>query len=168
MLAPHPLTHSHAVESFDCGQPILDHWLKNQALKNQGNHASQTFVVTSQTGKVIGYYALAAGSVERQAATSNLARNMPDPIPVVILGRLAVDQSMQCKSLGKSLLRDALLRTVNVAENIGVKALLVHALDDKAAQFYRGFGFQPMPNADHTLMLSVKQLLHHLGTPDTQ
>lgn len=130
----------------------MDAWLQKRALNNQKSGASRVFVVTDATSRVVGYYALAAGSVRRDEADKRTARNMPDPIPILVLGRLAVDQSFAGKGLGRGLLRDAVLRCVGAAESIGVRAIVIHALNDRAAEFYRGFGFRPSPLADLTLM----------------
>ena len=156
--APEALNDSHCINEFECGHSVLNDWLKKQARKNQKLHGSQTFVIATEN-KVIGYYALAAGSVERQSVNSNLSRNMPNPIPVIVLGRLAIDCSMQGQLLGGFLLKDALLRCVNVANTIGVKAVLVHAIDDTAKRFYEAYGFKAVPNEQHTLMLSIKQII---------
>lgn len=159
--APEPLNDSHSIHAFDCGHSVLNDWLKKQARKNQKLHGSQTFVICVEN-EVIGYYALAAGSVERHCLSSNLSRNMPNPIPVIVLGRLAVDTSMQGQSLGRALLKDALLRCVSVANTIGVKAVLVHAIDDAAQQFYQANGFTSMPHEERTLMLSIKHIIHSI------
>ncbi|MBO1928454.1 GNAT family N-acetyltransferase [Thiomicrorhabdus sp. 6S2-11] len=154
---PELLAVHHDTNEFNCGKPVLDNWLKNQALKNQTNRGSRTFVITSGN-RVVGYYALASGAVERTQVASNIARNMPNPIPVVILARLAIDINFKGLSLGKGLLKDSLLRSLNVANEIGVKAVLVHALDKEARTFYERFGFQPMPEQDNTLMISISNI----------
>ena len=118
--------------------------------------ASRTFVVTDQEGRVYGYYAMAAGAVSHQAATSNVRRNMPDPVPVMVLARLAVDHRAQGIKLGASLLQDAVGRAVSVSQNAGVRALLVHALHARAKQFYEHYGFQASPSNPMTLVLSLK------------
>lgn len=151
--APEPLSSSHDFRRFDCGEPSLDDWLKKRALANNGK-SSQTFVIVIG-GEVAGYYSLAAGAVERDGAPSKLKRNSVDPIPVIALGRLAVDVRHQGKGLGADLLRDAILRSIRIAGEVGVRALLVHALDDKAAAFYRRFDFLASPISDRTLMLPI-------------
>jgi GNAT superfamily N-acetyltransferase len=153
--APHPLTGQHDCSTFDCGEPSLNDWLKRKALINQVSGASRTFVITDTSKRVLGYYALAAGAVSHAEATGSVRRNMPDPIPVMVLGRLAVDQSCQGKDFGSALLRDAILRTMSVAENVGIRALLVHALHDKARQFYLRHGFSDSPIGSTTLMLRL-------------
>jgi GNAT superfamily N-acetyltransferase len=153
--APVPLSSAHLTDTFDCGEATLDDWLKRRALPNQTSGASRTFVVADKTGKVLGYYALAAGAVSHELATSGVRRNMPDPVPVLVLGRLAVDRSAQGMRLGSALLQDAVKRTTAVAENAGVRALLVHALHARAKSFYEGYGFQASPVHAMTLMLRL-------------
>ena len=152
---PEPLSALHTVNDFSCGEPVLDEWLKRRALANQANGASRTFVVVSGDGRVVGYYALAAGAVAHADATGGVRRNMPDPIPVLVLGRLAVDQSARGIKLGASLLKDAVVRATAVAENAGVRALLVHALHERARDFYLKYGFRPSPTDALTVMLRL-------------
>lgn len=156
LLAPQLLSVEHRIDGFVCGEPTLDEWLRRRALPNQLAGASRTFVVTNETGQVFGYYALAAGSVSHQEAPGSIRRNMPDPVPVMVLARLAVDQRLQGHQLGGALLQDALQRTVTVAQNVGVRALLVHALNDRARQFYTHYGFVPSPLNPMTLMLPLQ------------
>ncbi|PJG84349.1 GNAT family N-acetyltransferase [Conservatibacter flavescens] len=152
--APTLLTANHLTKHFQCGEPVLDLWLKNTALKNQQNQASRTFVVCDEL-KVVGFYALSAGSVTHTYSSGTFRRNMPDPIPVIVLGRLAVDRSMQGQKLGAALLKDAILRAKAVSAQIGVKALLVHALNDSAKRFYLQYGFCVSPIDEHLLMLKL-------------
>jgi len=137
---------------------VLDHWLKRRALSNQSSGASRTFVVTDENGRVHGYYAMAAGAVSHQLATRGVRRNMPDPVPVMVLARLAVDRRAQGSHLGAALLQDAVNRSVAVLQNAGVRALLVHALHEKARQFYGHYGFQPSPTHPMTLMLRLSRV----------
>lgn len=153
--APCPLAASHILNDFVCGETSLDDWLKRRALTNQLSGASRTFVVTDQSDRVYGYYALAAGAVSHQAATSAVRRNMPDPVPVMVLARLAVDTAAQGVQLGGALLQDAVNRAVMVSQNAGVRALLVHALHDRAKAFYEHYGFQASPLHPMTLMLRL-------------
>lgn len=153
--APQPLTANHLLTEFTCGEASLDDWLKRRALANQLSCASRTFVVTDQGGRVLGYYAMAAGAVSHHAATPNVRRNMPDPVPVMVLARLAVDQRAQGIKLGAALLQDAVHRAVIVSQNAGVRALLVHALHDRARQFYEHYGFRESPQHPMTLMLRL-------------
>jgi GNAT superfamily N-acetyltransferase len=154
---PAPLSAEHVVDGFCCGEPLLDDWLKRRALANQLSGASRTFVAAGSDGLVLGYYALAAGAVAHASATGGVRRNMPDPIPVLVLGRLAVDQRAKGVKLGAALLRDAVNRATAVAENAGVRALLVHAIHDRARAFYLQYGFQPSPIDPLTLMLRLSR-----------
>ncbi|MCI5763574.1 GNAT family N-acetyltransferase [Actinobacillus porcinus] len=152
--APELLNATHHLDDFDCGEEALNSWLKRNALKNQQNQASRTFVIC-QNNNVVGFYALAAGSVSHQFVSGGLRRNMPDPIPVVVLGRLAIDLAHQGQKLGAALLKDAVLRASAVSQQVGVKALLVHALNDKAKAFYLNYGFQVSPIDDLILLLKL-------------
>ena len=138
--APTLLVGTHDLAHFDCHNDVLDEWLKKRALKNQDSGASRTFVIC-QDNAVIGYYAMATGSIERLQATKAIARNMPEPIPVIVLARLAVDARYQGQRLGAALLKDAMLRTVSIAQNVGIRALLVHAISPQAKDFYLSYGF---------------------------
>lgn len=160
--APALLTSEHDLEAFDSGNSTLDEWLVKRALKNQNNGASRTFVICDD-GKVIGYYALATGSVERDVATGNFSRGMPEPIPVIVLGRLAIDKEYQGKHLGSALLKDAMLRTVTISQNVGVRGLLVHAISEEAKRFYMNYGFQESPIDPMTLLMSVKNIKNHIS-----
>lgn len=153
--APQPLAVTHLLDEFECGETVLDEWLKRRAMNNQLSGASRTFVVTDQDCRVYGYYAMAAGAVSHQLATSAVRRNMPDPVPVMVLARLAVDQRTQGIKLGASLLQDAVKRAVVVSQNAGVRAVLVHALHDNAKGFYEHYGFQASPLHPMTLMLRL-------------
>ena len=153
--APQPLHAGHGLADFGCGEATLNEWLRRRALANQGSGASRTFVVTDSAGQVVAYYALAAGAVAHQLASSRVRRNMPDPVPVMVLGRLAVDSRHQGQQLGGALLQDALRRSVAVSAHASVRALLVHALDERARQFYAHYGFQPSPVNPLTLMLPL-------------
>ncbi|WP_042297538.1 GNAT family N-acetyltransferase [Paraburkholderia bannensis] len=155
-LAPQSLAATHRLDGFNCGEPSLDDWLKRRALTNHLNGASRTFVVTDADQCVFGYYALAAGAAAHQDTSSAIRRNMPDPIPVMVLARLAVDSRAQGARLGAALLQDAVTRVQFVAENAGVRALLVHALNERAKQFYEYYGFRESPVHPLTLMLPMK------------
>jgi GNAT superfamily N-acetyltransferase len=155
LTAPEPLTSGHIVDSFDCGEPVLDEWLRKRALGNQASGASRTFVVADRSRRVMGFYALAAGAVAHGTATSAVRRNMPDPVPVLVLGRLAVDRQAQGVKLGAALLQDAVIRAVGVSADAGIRALLVHALSERARQFYMYYGFQASTLHPMTLMLRL-------------
>mgnify|MGYP000892163761 CR=1 FL=1 len=155
--APEPLNTFHDVSDFDCGKPSLNVWIRAKALRNELCHASRTYVICKEK-TVVGYYALASGSVEHENTPSTIRRNMPTSIPVTILARLAIDKSYHRMKLGSSLLKDAILRTYQVSEIVGVRAMLVHALSDKAKEFYAQYGFKSSPIDDKTLFLSIKEI----------
>ena len=152
--APEHLTPAHDVADFDSGVPALDDWLKRRALDNEKAHASRTYVVTA-SGRVVGYYALANGAVALGAAPGRVRRNMPDPIPVMVVGRLAVDRAWQGRGIAKGLLKDAMLRTIQAAEIAGIRGILVHAISEDAKNFYRRHGFVESPVAPMTLMITL-------------
>ena len=159
--APEPLSAAHNIETFDCGETVLNNWLKRRALKNEGAGASRTFVVCLET-EVVGYYVLATGSVMHKEAPGKIKRNMPEPIPVMVLGRLAVDKNVQSIGIGRGLLKNAILRTLAVAKQAGIKALLVHALSEEARKFYLRCGFIESPLDPTVLMITLKDARHHL------
>lgn len=163
LLPPQPLAAKHRLEDFSCGESSLDEWLRRRALVNQTSGASRTFVLTDEAGRVLAYYALAAGAVSHQESPGSIRRNMPDPVPVMVLARLAVDQRLQGQQIGGALLKDALRRAFAVAQNIGVRALLVHALNERARQFYSHYGFVPAPTNPGTLFLPLRTLSHPEG-----
>lgn len=154
--APEHLTPAHDISAFDSGVPDLDHWLKKRAVANEHTGASRTYVVCAG-GRVVGYYALATGSVAHVQAVGRVRRNMPDPVPVMILGRLAVDRAWQGRNLGNSLLRDAVLRTLQAAKIGGIRAILVHAISEEARRFYQRYGFAVSPVDPLTLMITVAE-----------
>ena len=158
---PEKLNSSHQFESFDSGNTQLDDWLKRRSLKNESDGASRTYVVCSD-GVVVGYYCLAVGALALTAATGRIRRNMPDPIPVMVIGRLAIDRRWQEKRLGRSLLRDAILRTLQVSEIAGIRAVLVHAISLEAKQFYEKCGFTASPIDPMTLMVKVDDAINAL------
>jgi predicted N-acetyltransferase YhbS len=157
LAAPEPLGPQHEVEPFRSGVEALDTWLKRRALKNRGSGASRTFVVC-EGSLVVAYYALASSTVVMGAAPGRFRRNMPGSIPVVVLGRLAVDPSQQGKGLGRAVAQDAGRRVLQAADAIGVRGLLVHALSDDAKAFYERLGFDPSPLDPMTLMLTLADL----------
>lgn len=155
--APEPLSDQHDLSAFTSGVDALDDWLRRRARGNQVTGASRTFVVCVDQ-RVVAFYALASGGVSARAAPGRFRRNMPDPIPVVILGRLAIDTAWQRRGLGRALVRDAGLRVVQAAAVIGVRGLLVHALSNDARQFYLALGFEPAPLDPMTLMVTLADL----------
>ncbi|GIG22076.1 N-acetyltransferase GCN5 [Cellulomonas chitinilytica] len=154
---PAPLLAHHDRSAFRCGVGALDGWFHDRALKNEAAGGSRTFVTLDGVdGPVVGYYSLASSSVELSDAPGPVRRNMPDPIPVILLGRLAVDDRHQGAGLGASLLQDAIRRIAVAADVVGVRAVLVHAIDDAAASFYRRHGFAASPIDEQTLFLPMK------------
>lgn len=154
---PEPLTDNHDTGSFASGVESLDTWLKRRALKNQLTGASRTFVAC-QGSRVLAYYALASSAIAVNLASGRFHRNMPEPIPVVVLGRLAVDRSCQGKGLGRALVRDAGYRVIQAADAIGIRGLIVHALSVEAKAFYMQAGFEPSPLDPMTLMITLADL----------
>lgn len=154
--APTLLRPEHDLTAFDCGEPVMNNWLKRRALGNQTSGASRTFVVADGAHTVCAYYALAAGAVDHATAATAIRRNMPDPVPVMVLGRLAVDRRYHGKGLGADLLQDAILRTTRLAQEIGIRALLVHALHDQARGFYLHHGFSESAIDPLVLMLRIR------------
>ena len=160
--APRPLAPDDDLDSFSCGVAPLDDWLRRRARRNEAEGASRTFVFCVE-GRVAGYYSLAASSILRDAATGVIRRNMPDPVPAVLIGRLAVDRAWQGKGLGADLLRDAVLRIVAAAETIGVRAILVHAISEDAKAFYQHHGFDVSPHDPLMLMMTVEEAERMMG-----
>ncbi len=155
--APRLLTVYHEVEAFACGVESLDTWLKQRAMKNQATGASRTFVVCDGR-RIVAYYALASSAVAVIEATGRFRRNMPDPIPVVVLGRLAVDKTFHGKGLGRALLRDAGYRVIQAADIIGIRGLLVQALSAEAKTFYEHIGFDASSLDPMILMITLTDL----------
>ena len=156
---PLPIDESHVTSGFSCDEAGLDEWLRRRALANQVEGASRTYVVTTEGGTtVVAYYCLAAGALEAREAPGRVRRNMPDPIQVSVLGRLAVDSEHGDAGLGTALLRDAIRRSIVAARTIGIRAILVHALNERAAAFYDRRGFQASLKLPLTLVLSLKGL----------
>lgn len=161
--APRPISEADDFAGFDSGEPSLDEYLRRRAWANHVQGASRCFVTTGEGRKVAGYYALAAGAVDRADSPGSVRRNMPEPVPVILLSRLAVDLKEQGNGVGSHLLRDAIARSVAVADQVGVRALLVHALHDDARAFYAHFEFEPSPTDPLHLMLLMKDARALLG-----
>lgn len=155
---PDKLSSVHDLSQFTCGEPALDDWLRRRAIPNEANGSSRTYVVAVGR-RVVGYYALANGAVTHAEAPGRIKRNMPDPVPVIVLGRLAVDQNFQGQGIGTGLLRDAVLRTVQAAEIAGIRAILVHALSEAAKGFYERYGFVASPVDPLSLMITVAEAM---------
>lgn len=160
---PEPLTPEHDVSHFSCGEASLDEWLRKRALANQTSGASRTYVLCADV-KVIGYYALAVGAVAHHEASGRIRRNMPDPVPVMVLARLAIDRSYQGQGIGTALLRDAILRTMQAAQIAGIRAILVHAVSEPARKFYEKSGFHASPIDPMMLMITVEEARRELQT----
>lgn len=162
---PVPITGDHDLANFDCGEWSLNKWLNKRAFKNHASGASRCFVLCGGAA-VIGYYSLSAGAISHAAAPKAMRRNMPDPLPVLLLGRLAVDKRHHNRGIGQALLRDAMLRAVSVAGDAGVFALLVHAISDQARQFYLSRGFVESPLQPMTLLMTIETIRSILAEPD--
>jgi predicted N-acetyltransferase YhbS len=162
LVAPGPLGDGHHLEDFRCSSPELASWLIERARKNDRDGASRCFVVCDGQRRVIGYYALAAGSISHQLAPGKVKRNMPEPIPVAVLGRLAVHEDWVGQGIGSGLLKDAVQRTVQAAQQMGVRALLCHAIDEGAKAFYIKHGFIESPVDPMTVMLSMARVMDEL------
>lgn len=146
------ITKEHNLAEFDCGDSVLNSWLSKQAVKNSNQGYSKVYVL-SILGRVIAYYAISAGAIERKEVPSNLSRNAPNPIPVVVLGRLAVDVDFQQSGYGSALMKDCVIRVSRLSEEVGVKAILVHALNEDAAKFYLSYGFKESRFDSNVLLL---------------
>lgn len=152
--APSFISTDCVVTHFNCGEPSLDRWLKTKAIKNHVSGASRCFV-TCNSKEVVGYYCLSAGAISRESVPKAMRRNMPDSLPVLVLGRLAIDIKYHNKGLGSSLLRDAMIRSVNIAEDVGVFAILVHAISEQAKRFYLSRGLIESPLQPMTLFMTI-------------
>jgi len=159
--APDKLRADHDLSLFECGEPSLDNWLRRRALQNEESGASRTYVVCAGR-QVVGYYALAVGAIAHEGAPGRVRRNMPDPVPVMVIGRLAVHKDFQGRKIGPGLLRDAVLRTLQAADIAGIRAILVHAISDRAGQFYEQCGFVASPTDPMTLMITVNDAVKAL------
>ena len=152
------LSAADSVEAFDCGQPALDQFLQRYALVNQKASSAQTYVCC-RGGEVVGFYSLAVGGVDPEDAPLRVMKGLArHPVPVMILARLAVDKGHQRRGLGKTLLKDALLRTAQAADIAGIGCLLVHAMDAVARQWYESWEFEPSPTDPYHLFLMLKDL----------
>lgn len=160
---PEPLADTHELDAFSSGVASLDDWLKRRARANQVSGASRTFVV-AEGRRVVGYYALASGGIAAVASVGRFRRNMPDPIPVALLGRLAIDRSQQGRGLGRALFRDCALRVAQAADVLGIRGIVVHAVSDEAKAFYQALGFDPSPTEPMTLMVTLADILEADGS----
>ena len=160
MRPPERLTADHELAEFACGREELDTWLKGHAIANEGK-TSRTFVVPIAQ-RVVGYYCLSAGAVMRGELPRKMRHDTPQQVPVVVLGRLATDIKFAGRGIGKGMLREAIVRTIRLSEELGVRALVVHALDAEAANFYLPFNFIPYPIGDRTLLLPIETAMSAL------
>jgi GNAT superfamily N-acetyltransferase len=166
VLTPHsPIFADHVLDGFECGGPSLDEWLKKRALKNHASGASRCFVIC-HAADVVGYYSLSAGAIRHESVTKALRRNMPDPLPVLVLGRLAIDLRYQNQGVGSALLRDAMIRAVKVSGDAGIFALMVHALSEQAKRFYLSRGFVESPFQPMMLMMTLATVRSILAEPN--
>lgn len=158
--APEPLKDAHDVSNFDCGELSLDDWLTQKAKKSQLGNTARTFVcLDPETARVVGFVSLASGSVRREQAPGALARNAPDPIPVAVLARLAVDRRYQGNGLGSLLVVHALQQVIAAAQHVAIKAVVVNPINEDSAAFYENHGFKPMPDDDSTRYLALGETL---------
>jgi GNAT superfamily N-acetyltransferase len=157
LTSPQPINEQHQIGSFDSGVSTLDDWLRRRARANQASGASRTYIVCEEQ-RVVAYYALASGAVAIETASARLRRNMPDPVPVAVLGRLAVERSFQKHGLGRALVRDAATRVVQAADLIGIRGILLHAISPEAKAFYLALGFEASPLEPMTLMATLADI----------
>jgi GNAT superfamily N-acetyltransferase len=157
LLPPEPLAEVHDFADFRSGEASLDDWLKRRARTNQASGASRTYVVC-EGKRVVGYYALASGVVTVESAPGRFRRNMPDPIPVAVLARLAIDQNWQGRGFGRALFRDAARRVAQAADAIGIRGIVVHAISAEAKSFYLALGFDASPREPMTLMVTLSDV----------
>jgi GNAT superfamily N-acetyltransferase len=154
---PAPLADHHQLDDFSSGEASLDDWLKRRARANQASGASRTFVVCDGE-KVGGYYAVASGAVTVESVPGRFGRNMPDPVPVAILARLAVHEAYQGRGLGRALFRDGARRVAQAADAIGIRGIVVHAISENARKFYLALGFDPCPREPMTLVVTLSDI----------
>jgi len=153
------LSSRHSVDGFECGKPPLDQFLKRFALGNQTSGSTQTYVVCRGADRVVGYYSLCVGAVDHAQASDRVRKGLANhPVPVMLIARLAIDRSEQGRGLGLALLKNALLRTVQAADIAGIRALLVHAKDDEAKQWYLNLDFEVSPTDPYHLLLLMKDV----------
>lgn len=152
---PVPITGEHVIATFDCGNDELNKWLQQRALKTEG-HTARTYVVTTVNNIVIAYYCLAFGSISHEIGTSKVKRNTPNPLPAMVVGRLATDKAWQGKGIGRGLLKDAIIRSLQAAKVAGLRAMFVHAINQEAKDFYLKWGFSPSPLDEMTLMIALQ------------
>jgi GNAT superfamily N-acetyltransferase len=158
---PERLSANHDLSGFNSGVPSLDDWLRRRARQNEVSGASRTYVVCA--GRRVVGYSLALGAIPHPEAPGRIKRNMPDPIPVMVLGRLAVDRAFQGRGIGTGLLQDAVLRTMRVAEIAGIRAIVVHAISEDAKLYYQKYGFVSSPINPLTVMITIVEAARMLA-----
>ncbi len=161
LFAPVLLAPEHELDAFASGEAQLDDWLRKRARGNHAEGGSRVYVTcdSQRDGqRVCGYYALASGSISQEFAPGSFRRNMPNPVPAVVLGRLAVDRSWQGGGVGRSLMQDAALRVIQAADTIGIRGIVVHALSDAARDFYLALGYKESAGQPLTLTITIKEL----------
>jgi predicted N-acetyltransferase YhbS len=162
LTAPALLAEIHELDEFNSGEASLDDWLKKRARANLAGGASRVFV-SCEENRVVGYYALSSSCIAPAIVPGRFRRNMPDPLPVVLLGRLAIDKAWQGKGIGRALFRDAAMRVSQAAEAIGVRGIVVHAISDDARKFYLATGFTECPHEPMTLVVTLQDIRAALG-----
>ncbi len=155
--APEPLADAHELTEFNSGVPSLDDWLRRRARANQASGATRTYVVAGGH-RVVAYYAIASSGIATASAPGRFRRNMPDPIPVAVLGRLAIDIEWQGRGLGRALVRDCAARVAHAADTIGIRGIVVHAISERAKAFYLAIGFEPSASDGMTLMMTLNDI----------
>lgn len=162
LFEPEGLSSTHQVDGFDCGEPLLNDYLLRRALDDQRAEKSKTYV-SCRGDRIVAFFTLAAGAVDPDGTTDRLAKGQgAQPIPVVLLARLAVDVSEQGRGLGEAMLVDALARSVSAADVIGARAVLVHAKGERARSFYARYGFESSPTDPLHLVLLMKDVRRNL------
>lgn len=162
LFAPTLLAENHELDEFNSGEASLDEWLKRRARANLVGGVSRVFV-TCEGNRVCGYYSLSSASVSPEIVPGRFRRNMSDPIPVVLLGRLAIDKQWQGQGIGRSLFRDGAMRVSQAAEAIGIRGIVVHAISDEARKFYLAIGFAECPHEPMTLVVTLQDIRAALG-----
>ena len=160
-VGPEPLDGGHEIDGFESGEGSLDLWLARHARTAAAVGSAKTYVVTDamQSDRVVGYHALTVASISQEEATHRATKGMGNhPVPAILLARLAVDVSAQGFGIGAMLLQDAMLRTISVSEDVGIRLLLAHALNDAARHFYLKFGFEESPTDRKNLQMILKDI----------
>jgi GNAT superfamily N-acetyltransferase len=163
LLPPQPITRDHNVAGFSCGRESLDRYLIRDALKRDAAGDAKVIVLATSDLEVVGYYTVSSASVSRRAATRKLKRNSPEPVPMALIGRFAIDSRYQKQGFGRALMKDAILRIAQASEQIGIKGVLLHALDNEAKAFYARCGFSASGVEDNLMMVTLREIAAELG-----